>query len=123
MCIQQHQTLPTQQKNIHYEMIDGKSGSLQVSNTSTEDQDKLLLKKHLQETHGFQKDNMQIEYDEQTQSYIVLYESVFSRFLRSCSCSIPEAKTDEDKQKVQRKLQAFVNEHKIKELNIKISKV
>ena len=48
MCIQQHKT-------IQYETVDGKSGSLQVSNTSTEEQDKLLLKKHLQETQGYQE--------------------------------------------------------------------
>lgn len=48
MCIQQ-------QKKIYYEMLDGNSGSLQVSNTSTEDQKKLLLKKHISEKTVFKK--------------------------------------------------------------------
>ena len=56
-----------------------------MSNTSTKEQNILLLKKHLKETHGFQEDGIQIEYDEQTQSYIVLYDSVYNKFVRSCS--------------------------------------
>ena len=65
MCTQQ-------QKDINYEMIDGKSGSLQVSNTSTEDQYKLLLKKHLQETHGFQEDGIQVEYYWRVQNFTLV---------------------------------------------------
>ena len=109
VCIQQHKT-------IQYETVDGKSGSLQVSNTSTEDLDKQLLNQHLQKTHGFQENDIQVEYDKQTQSYIVLYDSVYNKFVRSCS--ICEATTEEDKQKVKKELKAFVKEHQIKELDL-----
>ena len=48
-----------------------------------------------------------------TQSYIVLYESVFSRFLRSCS--VHEAKTDEDKQKVQDEAKTDEDKQKVQD--------
>lgn len=86
---------------------------------STEEQDILLLKKYLKEAECAQEDNMQIEYDEQTKSYIVLnYDNKVSRFLRSCT--IPEAITitGEDKQKVQEELKKIVKDDQITELDL-----
>ena len=110
MCIQQ------QQKSIHYETLDGKRGTIHVPSTSTEEQYDLSLKRQLQVDYGWKEDDIQLEYDEATHSYIVLYDSVFNKFVRSCS--VREAKTEEDKQNVQDELKQFVNEKNIKELDL-----
>lgn len=104
-------------QQLLYEMIDGTGGSLKVPNTSTKDQNKLLLMQYLQETLGVQKKDIKMIYNEQKQSYIILYDSVFNRFLQYCR--VDKATTEKDKKIVQDKLKAFVREKNIKELDLR----
>lgn len=106
-----------QQKTILYELLDGTNGSLQVPNTSTKYQEKLLLMHHLQETRGVQEHTINMRYDEQIQSYIIWYDSVFTRFLQYCR--VDKATTEKDKKIVQDELKAFVKEKYIKELDLR----
>ena len=111
-------TPPLVATTVSFATVDGgTSGTASVPTTGTPEVDTHALKTHLQSTFGWKTEDIVLGMYEPGK-YVVMFDTVVTKFIRGCSVVGGYATTDADKETVQKELWEFINRNHIRVLDV-----
>ena len=100
---------------LSFATVDGGTSGVASVPTGSPEEEAHALKTHLQSTFGWKRDDIVLEMYEPGK-YMVLFDTITTRFIRECSVS--EAITSSDRDTVYRELRQFIDTTQVSELDV-----
>ena len=102
---------------VSFTTVDGgTSGTASVPTTGSQADEVLALKTYMQSTFGWKIEDLVLEMYEPSM-YVILFDTASTKFIRDY-CSVVEATTVADKQRVHEELKHFIVTNRIEELDV-----